>query len=67
MDVTEEASYAISGTNESGSDKEKSDLDEGDAHLLPPVYITSKKKGLGTEDAGRLLLGKLAEERVATF
>jgi len=42
-------------------------LDEGDVHALPPVYFTLKEKGLGTAEATRLLLGKLTEERVATF
>jgi len=56
-----------SSSTESESDKERSDLDEGDVHALPPVYFISKKKGLGTEEAAKLLLGRLTEERVATF
>ena len=38
------------------SDGELDDLDQGDVEALPPIFFTSKKKGMTVEDVAKLLL-----------
>lgn len=49
------------------SDGELDDLDQGNVEALPPIFFTSKKKGMTTEDVAKLLLGAPPAECVATF
>ena len=52
--------------SESG-DSEIEEFDKGDAEALPPIYFSSKEKGMTTEEVAKLLLGTPIEERVATY
>ena len=54
-------------TRSESADNEIKDLDEGNVEALPPIYFTSKIKGMPTEDVAKLLLGTPIDERVATY
>ena len=49
------------------SDGELDDLDQRDVEALPPIFFTSKKKGMTVEDVAKLLLGEPPAECIATF